>query len=122
MPRRPLRPEQLDTWQRALDLMVEFYAMSERLSERDFELLGRSLWRQGMLMLSEITMMANAPYRADRHHHAVCAHRALARLHALVHLGRQLRLLDVEPELLERFDRQRLALERARRHLERAGA
>lgn len=108
---RPLDHRQLGTWQRALDILLELHSINDRLAPRDFEQIGKTMWHQALLMLSEIALLAQTRRPEERATHLLRSQQALCRLHARYDIARQLRLLDPDPEFTRQLDRQRLELE-----------
>lgn len=108
---RPINHRQLGTWQRALDILLELHAINDTLSSRDFEQIGKTMWHQALLMLSEIALLAQAASPEQKASHLLRSQQALCRLHARYDIARQLRLLDPDAEFTRQLDRQRLELE-----------
>lgn len=110
----------LGAWQRALDMLVELHAMCAHMSERDVGLIGRQMWHFGMVMISEVALMCDAPHKPEKMHHLFCARQALSRFETRIFIARQLNVIDVDDEFLRQLERQRLEFERLNRHFEQA--
>jgi len=107
----PLHHCKLGIWQRAMDILLELHNLNQNLGSRDFELIGKPIWKYALLMLSEITLMSQSTTHAERSDSLLKANKSLHLLKSTLDVARQLRLFDIDPEFVRQLERQRIELE-----------
>ena len=98
-------------WQRALDVMVHIHQMTAPLEQRQADPLARTLWEAGLELMRHITEAAEVGQLERKRWHLREARRQASRVNAQLLVARQLRLVDVERDVLELVERVRQDLE-----------
>ena len=94
-----------------MDILLELHNLNQNLGSRDFELIGKPIWKYALLMLSEITLMSQSTTHAERSDSLLKANKSLHLLKSTLDVARQLRLFDIDPEFVRQLERQRIELE-----------